>query len=93
MGQVARQLPQVFTRITSPSFSELPDSRIHHFTVQVRSYPPSSSPIIQPLVQVLPGYQTELMKGTVIFIPSYFDFVRLRNLMKKQELSYAAISE
>ena len=93
MGQVARQLPQVFTRISSPSFSELPDSRIHHFTVQVGSHPPSSSPIIQPLVQVLPGYQAELMKGTLIFIPSYFDFVRLRNLMKKQELSYAAISE
>ena len=33
------------------------------------------------------------MKGTVIFIPSYFDFVRVRNLMKKEELSIAALSE
>ena len=33
------------------------------------------------------------MKGTVIFIPSYFDFVRVRNLMKKEELSLAALSE
>lgn len=44
-------------------------------------------------VQVLPGYQGELMRGTLIFIPSYFDFVRVRNYMRKQELSFAVISE
>lgn len=45
------------------------------------------------LLQVLPGYQGDLMKGTLIFIPSYFDFVRVRNHMKKMELSIAVISE
>jgi U3 small nucleolar RNA-associated protein 25 len=74
--QVARQLPQVFSRLCCPSFPQLPDAQLHHFTAQV-----------------LPGYQGDLMKGTLIFIPSYFDFVRVRNSMKKMELSFAAISE
>ena len=42
---------------------------------------------------MLPGYHGDLMRGTLIFIPSYFDFVRIRNLMMKEELSFASISE
>ena len=76
VGQVVRQVPQVFTRLSCPSHTQLPDARLHHFTSQV-----------------LPGYHGDLMKGTLVFIPSYLDFVRLRNHMKKQELSFAAISE
>ncbi|CAI8024360.1 Digestive organ expansion factor homolog [Geodia barretti] len=77
VGQVARQLPQMFARLSpSVSPSQLPDHRMKHFSSQV-----------------LPSYRGDLMKGTVIFIPSYFDFVRVRNLMKKEELSIAALSE
>ena len=43
--------------------------------------------------QVLPGFRGELMKQTAIFIPSYFDFVRVRNYMKKEGLSFAQICE
>ena len=45
------------------------------------------------LRQVLPEYRGELMKQTAIFIPSYFDFVRIRNYMKKEGLSFAQICE
>jgi U3 small nucleolar RNA-associated protein 25 len=77
VGQVVRQLPQLFARL-SPSVS--PSQLPDHRLKYFSS-------------QVLPSYRGDLMKGTVIFIPSYFDFVRVRNLMKKEELSLAALSE
>lgn len=33
------------------------------------------------------------MSHTLIYVPSYFDYVRLRNHMKKEELNFASISE
>ena len=36
--QVARQLPQVFSRLCCPSFPQLPDAQLHHFTAQVRGH-------------------------------------------------------
>lgn len=33
------------------------------------------------------------MSHTLIYIPSYFDYVRLRNYMKKEELDFASICE
>lgn len=45
------------------------------------------------LDKVLPQYRDSVMSHTLIYIPSYFDFVRLRNYMKKEELNFASICE
>jgi U3 small nucleolar RNA-associated protein 25 len=43
--------------------------------------------------QVLPPLRASLNKHIAIFVPSYFDFVRLRNHFKKDEISFSNISE
>ena len=42
--------------------------------------------------QVLPGL-TKNPTGVTIYIPSYYDFVRVRNYMKKEEMNFVQISE
>jgi U3 small nucleolar RNA-associated protein 25 len=43
--------------------------------------------------KILPDFKTPLMQRTAIFIPSYFDFVRIRNYMKKEDISFCQICE
>ena len=33
------------------------------------------------------------MKHTAVFVPSYFDFVHLRNFMRREEIGFAQICE
>ena len=42
--------------------------------------------------QVLPGL-TKNQTAVAIYIPSYYDFVRVRNYMKKEEINFVQISE
>ncbi|GAA6235879.1 digestive organ expansion factor homolog isoform X2 [Lates japonicus] len=45
------------------------------------------------LDKVLPQYRDSVMSHTLIYIPSYFDYVRLRNYMKKEEIKFASVCE
>lgn len=43
--------------------------------------------------KILPNYQDTLMKNTLIYVPSYFDFVRIRNYFKREDVNFVQISE
>ncbi|XP_067277877.1 U3 small nucleolar RNA-associated protein 25 homolog isoform X1 [Pseudorasbora parva] len=43
--------------------------------------------------KILPQYRDSVMSHTFIYVPSYFDFVRLRNYLKKEDISFASVSE
>lgn len=44
-------------------------------------------------VKVLPQLVRSVQTKTLIFIPSYFDFVRLRNYFRKEEIEFCQVSE
>ncbi|XP_065756232.1 LOW QUALITY PROTEIN: U3 small nucleolar RNA-associated protein 25 homolog [Phocoena phocoena] len=43
--------------------------------------------------KILPQYRDAVMSHTLIYVPSYFDFVHLRNYFKKEELNFTHICE
>ncbi|CAL3967632.1 unnamed protein product [Diplocarpon coronariae] len=73
---------QTFSRLESPSFAAEPDARFAYFTTA----------IIPALTR-----RSKDTAGTVIFIPSYLDFVRVRNYFSTStatsDLSFGNISE
>ncbi|XP_076841849.1 U3 small nucleolar RNA-associated protein 25 homolog isoform X2 [Brachyhypopomus gauderio] len=43
--------------------------------------------------KVLPQFRDSVMSHTLVYVPSYFDFVRLRSYLRKEDVSFASVSE
>jgi U3 small nucleolar RNA-associated protein 25 len=80
--ELGLKVKQTFSRLESPSFASDPDSRFTYFT----------SAIVPALTR-----HTKNTTGTLIFVPSYLDFVRVRNYFSTSpntsNLSFGSISE
>ncbi|KAI8810126.1 digestive organ expansion factor-like protein [Cladochytrium replicatum] len=78
IGNVVVQVPQTFHRVGCTSVADADDARFQFF-----------------IDKVLPTFQQSVAvnRHTLLFVPSYFDFVRLRNYLDKLELNFTYISE
>jgi U3 small nucleolar RNA-associated protein 25 len=80
--ELALKVKQTFSRLESPNVDEGPDARFTYFTTT----------IIPSLTR-----RTKDSAGTIIFIPAYVDFARVRNYLKNSPnastLSFGSISE
>ncbi|KAH8726170.1 U3 small nucleolar RNA-associated protein 25 [Phaeosphaeriaceae sp. PMI808] len=74
-------IKQSFVRFDSPSHLTDPDARFKYFTSTIL-------PSIMRLPKPIEGGP-----GVLVFIPSYLDFVRVRNSLVDTEISFASISE
>lgn len=43
--------------------------------------------------KILPQYSDSMMNQTLIFVPSYFDYVKLRNYFRKEDVKFSQICE
>ncbi|KFY16638.1 hypothetical protein V492_01186 [Pseudogymnoascus sp. VKM F-4246] len=82
LQQLGLRVKQTFSRIDAPSISAEPDARFTYFT--------------SALVPALMRHKHD-SAGTLLFIPSYLDFVRVRNYFSSSPttatLSFGCISE
>lgn len=74
-------IKQSFSRFDSPSYVSDPDTRFKYF-----------STTLLPKILRTPR-PPQGGPGTLLFIPSYLDFVRVRNALVDVDISYASISE
>lgn len=42
---------------------------------------------------MLPQYRDSAVSHTLVYVPSYFDYVRLRSYMRREEMGFASICE
>ncbi|KAI9312542.1 hypothetical protein BDR26DRAFT_814111 [Obelidium mucronatum] len=78
IGEVVVQVPQMFSKLQCVSLQTHDDDRFKHFCNK-----------IIPLMR-RNGFDE---KGTLIFVPSYLDFVRVRNYLKDQRIEFGELCE
>jgi U3 small nucleolar RNA-associated protein 25 len=81
LQELGLKVKQTFSRLESPSFSTDPDTRFTYFTTA----------IVPALIR-----RSKDLAGTLIFVPSYLDFVRVRNYFKNEvptSVSFGIIPE
>ncbi|KAF5102633.1 hypothetical protein D0Z03_000378 [Geotrichum reessii] len=79
MARVGMKIRQTFSKLTGPA--------VENPTLD----PDARFKYLSTIV--LPSLQRGNPEGTLIFIPSYLDFTRIRNYMDKENFSFSAISE
>ncbi|KAI9771359.1 MAG: rRNA-binding ribosome biosynthesis protein utp25 [Geoglossum simile] len=87
MLELGLGIKQSFSRYDSPSLTNDPDARFKYFTTA----------IVPSLSRYDKSTKGSVGQGTLIFIPSYLDFVRIRNHFSSstatQNISFGTISE
>ncbi|RKP06438.1 digestive organ expansion factor [Thamnocephalis sphaerospora] len=78
INEVSLQVQQIFSRVDCTSLAKEADMRFNHFKEKV--FPALKQSALQ---------QT----STMIFIPSYFDYVRVRNYLDELDVNFVEICE
>ena len=86
IGRVACAARQVFARLPSPSLAGDADARLAHFRAHLL---PSLATATQAAEGALPPHA----RGTLIFVPSYLDYVRVRNALDGGDCEFATACE
>ncbi|KAH9497821.1 hypothetical protein DERF_013777 [Dermatophagoides farinae] len=77
INNVYIQCSQIFHRFECQSYGQMADARFEFFTTKI-----------------LPKFRHDpMMIRTMIFVPSYFDYVRLRNYFRNDDISFTQICE
>lgn len=43
--------------------------------------------------KIMPQYKDQVMTGVLVYVPSYFDYVRIRNYLKQSDYNFVQICE
>lgn len=85
-GTIARVVPhvrQVFSRVATASLAAADDDRLAYFSTHV----------LPELEAGMSDAAGRLLAHTLLFVPSYFDYVRLRNALDAREMEFVTACE